>query len=36
VVVIWVVDFYNGRRRHSTCGILSPVDYENTVNLEAA
>ncbi len=32
----WVVDFYNGRRRHSTCGMLSPIDYENAVNLEAA
>lgn len=36
VVVKWVVDFYNGRRRHSRCGMLSPVAYENTVNLEAA
>ena len=36
VVVTWVVDFYNGRRRHSTCGMLSPVAYENTVNPEAA
>ena len=36
VVVTWVVDFYNGRRRHSTCGMISPVAYENAVNLEAA
>jgi len=36
VIVKWVVDFYNGRRRHSRCGMLSPIDYENTVNLEAA
>jgi len=36
VVVTWVVDFYNGRRRHSSCGMLSPVAYENTVNPEAA
>ncbi|MCA1705045.1 MAG: IS3 family transposase [Actinobacteria bacterium] len=36
VVVTWVVDFYNGRRRHSSCGMLSPIDYENTVNPEAA
>ena len=36
VVVKWVVDFYNRRRRHSTCGMLSPIAYENTVKPEAA
>ncbi len=24
----WVVDFYNCRRRHSSCGMQSPIDYE--------
>ncbi|MGH3504295.1 MAG: IS3 family transposase [Nocardioidaceae bacterium] len=28
VVVEWAYDFYNGRRRHSSCGMLSPIDYE--------
>jgi putative transposase len=36
VVVTWLVDFYNGKRRHSSCGMLSPIDYENAANLEAA
>jgi putative transposase len=24
----WIVDFYNTRRRHSTCDGMSPIDYE--------
>jgi putative transposase len=24
----WIVDFYNLRRRHSTCDGMSPIDYE--------
>ena len=28
VVTSWVCDFYNSRRRHSACGMLSPIDYE--------
>lgn len=28
-IVEWVVDFYNRRRRHSFCGMQSPIDYEN-------
>jgi transposase InsO family protein len=28
VVVSWVVDFYNSRRRHSVCGSKSPIDFE--------
>jgi putative transposase len=36
VVVKWLVDFYNGKRRHSSCGMLSLIDYENAANLEAA
>jgi transposase InsO family protein len=24
----WIVDFYNLRRRHSTCNGMSPIDYE--------
>jgi transposase InsO family protein len=30
VVVKWIVDFYNRKRRHSRCGLISPIDYENT------
>ncbi|MGH3756404.1 IS3 family transposase [Actinophytocola sp.] len=31
VIVNWVVDFYNRRRRHSSCcGTKSPIDYETT------
>jgi transposase InsO family protein len=25
----WIVDFYNLRRRHSTCDGMSPIDYEH-------
>ena len=25
----WIVDFYNLRRRHSTCDGKSPIDYEH-------
>lgn len=28
-IVEWVVDFYNRRRRHSSCGMQSPIDYED-------
>ena len=28
VVVEWAYGFYNGRRRHSSCGMKSPIDYE--------
>jgi transposase InsO family protein len=28
-IVEWVVNFYNRRRRHSSCGMQSPIDYEN-------
>ncbi|WP_414636368.1 integrase core domain-containing protein [Actinophytocola sp.] len=35
-IVKWVVDFYNSRRRHSSCGMQSPIDYETTAaNLAA-
>ncbi|SDU79473.1 Transposase InsO and inactivated derivatives [Jiangella alkaliphila] len=36
VIIDWVVDFYNCRRRHSSCGMKSPIDYENSAMLEAA
>jgi putative transposase len=26
----WIEAFYNPRRRHSTVGMLSPIDYETT------
>jgi transposase InsO family protein len=25
----WIEAFYNPKRRHSTVGMLSPIDYEN-------
>lgn len=35
-IVEWVVDFYNCRRRHSSCGMQSPIDYETTAASRAA
>jgi transposase InsO family protein len=35
-IVKWVVDFYNRRRRHSSCGMQSPIDYETTAASRAA
>jgi putative transposase len=35
-IVKWVVDFYNRRRRHSSCGIQSPIDYETSAANRAA
>jgi putative transposase len=32
----WIVDFYNCRRRHSSCGMQSPIDYETTAADRAA
>ena len=36
VVMRWACDFYNSRRRHSSCGMKSPIDYENSAIVEAA
>ena len=36
VIVNWVVDFYNRRRRHSSCGMKSPIDYETIAARQAA
>ena len=38
VIVPWITDFYNLRRRHSSIRMMSPIDYENTttVSHEAA
>jgi putative transposase len=36
VITRWVCDFYNKARRHSSCGMKSPIDYENSAILEAA
>ena len=35
-IVKWVVDFYNRRRRHSSCGMQSPIDYETNAASRAA
>jgi transposase InsO family protein len=35
-IVKWVVDFYNCRRRHSSCDMQSPIDYETTAADRAA
>ena len=32
----WVVDFYNRRRRHSSCDMKSPIDYETSAAKQAA
>ena len=36
VVTRWACDFYNKARLHSSCGMKSPIDYENSVTMEAA
>ena len=38
VIIPWITDFYNLRRRHSSIRMMSPIDYENTttVSTEAA
>jgi putative transposase len=33
VIVGWVVDFYNSRRRHSSAGKKSPIDFENQFDM---
>lgn len=35
-IVEWVVNFYNHRRRHSSCDMQSPIDYETTAASRAA
>ena len=35
VVVEWAYGFYNGRRRHSSCGMKSPIDYETAAGQAA-
>ena len=36
VITRWVCDFYNKARLHSSCGMKSPIDYENSATIEAA
>ena len=33
VIVPWITDFYNTRRRHSSTHMMSPTDYENTATV---
>lgn len=33
VVTQWICDFYNGRRRHSACGMKSPIDFEKDATI---
>jgi putative transposase len=35
VVTRWACDFYNKARLHSSCGMKSPIDYENSAIMEA-
>ena len=35
-VARWIDEFYNPRRRHSTCGMLSPVAYEHAHEAQLA
>ena len=30
----WTYEFYNGRRRHSTIGMSSPVRYEQSLTVQ--
>jgi transposase InsO family protein len=32
-IVSWVCDFYNSRRRHSACGMQSPIDFEHSTRV---
>ena len=32
-IVSWVCDFYNSRRRHSACGMQSPIDFEHSTQV---
>lgn len=36
MIIEWIHDFYNWRRRHSWCGLKSPIDYERAAILKAA
>jgi putative transposase len=37
IIIAWVVDFYNSRRRHSSAGRKSPIDFETRfANIQAA
>lgn len=35
-VARWIDEFYNPRRRHSTCAMLSPIDYEHAATAARA
>jgi hypothetical protein len=33
-VTAWCYDFYNTRRRHSSAGLLPPVEYEKIAAIQ--
>ncbi len=35
VISVWVQQFYNARRRHSTIGMTSPVVFEQSFTVKA-
>lgn len=35
VISVWVQEFYNERRRHSTIGMTSPVVFEQSLTVKA-
>ena len=35
VISTWINEFYNPRRRHSTAGMKSPIDFEKTPTIKA-
>jgi len=34
VITAWCHDFYNTRRRHSSAGLLPPIEYENIAAIQ--
>ncbi|MBB4853112.1 transposase InsO family protein [Mycobacteroides chelonae] len=34
IVTAWCYDFYNTRRRHSSAGLLPPIEYEKNAAIQ--